>query len=118
MSQRVAGATLGALAPAWLAAGRPAAELTAAVLHATPSMSVHRRTALLAALLPALPAVCLPDPGRMRTAICMTMAASSLVQDVAGAPRDMRLGHMLAAEHQPGKAAHHVQQLQARSLES
>ena len=57
-SLRVAAATLSAMAPAWLSAGRPPAALTAAVIDAAPSMPQHRRVALLSALLEVLPPVC------------------------------------------------------------
>ena len=60
-SHGIAVATLGALAAAWLSAGRPLAELTAAVVAAAPNMPQARRVALLAALLPALPKACAPS---------------------------------------------------------
>ena len=56
-SQGVAAATLNALAPAWLAAGRPSSQLVDTLLAATTGMNTDHRVALLAALLPALPEV-------------------------------------------------------------
>ena len=50
-------AAMRALAPAWLTAGKPPGALIAALISAIPDMAAHRRVALLAALLEALPQV-------------------------------------------------------------
>ena len=59
-SHRVAAATLGAVAPAWLQSGKPLAELVAAVVAPLGEMLPHRRLTLLTALLAAVPQVCRP----------------------------------------------------------
>lgn len=51
----VAAATMGALTPAWLAAGKPAGALVSAILSAAPRMTPKRRLDLLSGLLQALP---------------------------------------------------------------
>lgn len=56
-SHQVAAATLGAIAPAWLQAGKPLTELVSAVVALLPSMLPHRRLPLLTALLAVVPQV-------------------------------------------------------------
>lgn len=56
-SHQVAAATLAALVPAWLQAGKPLAELTSAVVAPLPDMLPHTRLPLLSALLTAVPKV-------------------------------------------------------------
>lgn len=56
-SQAVASATLAALVPAWLDAGRGSEELWGSLLDALPRLPAVRRLALLEALLAALPQV-------------------------------------------------------------
>ena len=71
---RVASQALAALVPAWRAAGRPDAELVAAVAAGLPAAAPHRRRPLVSAVLDALPQAsiiiaCAP------TALRATMAA-------------------------------------------
>lgn len=56
-SQAAAAAALAAVAPAWVGAGRDASELWAVLVGALEEVPPHRRLALLAALLRALPKV-------------------------------------------------------------
>lgn len=56
-SHQVAASTLAALVPAWLQAGKPLPDLTAAVVAPLADMLPHRRLPLLLALLPAVPQV-------------------------------------------------------------
>lgn len=63
-SQAVAAATLSALVPAWLAAGRDSKLLWLNLLAALPGLPAIRRVGLMEALLTALPAVRVIDgPG-------------------------------------------------------
>jgi len=52
---RVASQALAALVPAWRAAGRPDAELVAAVAAGLPAAAPHRRRPLVSAVVDALP---------------------------------------------------------------
>ena len=61
----VAAATMRALTPAWLAAGKPAGALVSAILSAASRMTPHRRLNLLSGLLQALPEVRLPLPSML-----------------------------------------------------
>jgi hypothetical protein len=56
-SQAAAASALAAVVPAWVAAGRDAAELWASLVGALGAVRPHRRLALLATLLRALPQV-------------------------------------------------------------
>ena len=56
-SHQVAAATLAALVPAWLQAGKPVSDLIAAVVAPLPHMQPYRRLPLLLALLAAVPQV-------------------------------------------------------------
>ncbi len=56
-SHQVAAATLRAVVPAWLQAGKPLPELTAAVVEPLPQLLPHRRLPLLTALISVVPQV-------------------------------------------------------------
>ncbi len=55
--QEVAAATLAAITPAWLAAGKGMHDLVAVILTALPDMASHRRLPILSSLLSSLPQV-------------------------------------------------------------
>lgn len=69
-SQAVATTTLGALVPAWLAAGRGSEELWGSLLAALPGLPAHRRLGLLESLLAALPEVSI-GMSRHWVAVCL-----------------------------------------------
>lgn len=56
-SHQVAAATLAAVVPAWLQAGKPLADLAAAVVAPLPNLLPHRRLPLLSALIAVVPQV-------------------------------------------------------------
>jgi len=56
-SHQVAAATLAAVVPAWLQAGKPLAQLAAAVVAPLADLLPHRRLALLTALIAVVPQV-------------------------------------------------------------
>ena len=56
-SHQVAAATLAAVVPAWLQAGKPLPDLAAAVIAPLPNLLPHRRLPLLSALIAVVPQV-------------------------------------------------------------
>lgn len=70
-SQATAAAALAAVAPAWAAAGRDPSELWGALAGALGEVPPHRRLALLAALLRALPKVSRPRQRGACISVCV-----------------------------------------------
>ena len=79
-SHQVAAATLGAVVPAWLQAGKPLQDLAAAVVAPLPDLPPHRRYPLLAALIAVVPEVGSSRPYTAAPACC----ACWLVEMVPG----------------------------------